>query len=243
MNKPRGVAGGREAAGATNVPVTAATRDLVGWARQSPLHDARPLSADVARRVLATALDLDEAALSALSTADLRTALARIRSLVAYCDHLASEAMVDDLTGAMRRGSGMAGLQRELDRARRVRDHGIIVMFLDVDGLKHINDTEGHAAGDELLRAVVAAIRDRIRSYDLVFRYGGDEFVCVLVGATRKQAEQTLGEIRAKLAKRTRGRTFSAGIAEAKAEDTADAVVARADAALYAERAEAVAAV
>ena len=68
---------------------------------------------------------------------------------------------------------------------------GIVVIFLDVDGLKHVNDTEGHASGDRLLVDTVATIRKRVRSYDLVIRYGGDEFVCALL-------EVALGPVRAK---------------------------------------------
>ena len=243
MSKPKGgAATDRSPAATAEAPSNAATRELVGWARQSPLSQGDRLSADVARRVLATALGLEEDAVSTLAPAVVRTALDRLRSLAAYCDHLSSEAMTDELTGALRRGAGMSALQRELDRARRMSDLRIVAVFLDVDGLKALNDSQGHAAGDELLRSVVAAIHARIRSYDLVLRYGGDEFVCALVGVTRAQAERTVNEIRGKVARSTRGHTFSAGIAEAAADDSAESLVARADAALYRERERAAAA-
>ena len=82
----------------------------------------------MARRVLATALGLDEATLAGVDADSLQTALDRIRSLVAHSDHLAAEAMTDELTGAQRRGSGISALQRELDRARRTRNDGIVVV-------------------------------------------------------------------------------------------------------------------
>ena len=105
-------------------------------------------------------------------------------------------AATDDLTGALRRSAGLAALQREIDRSRRVGGRGIAVIFLDVDSLKHVNDTEGHAAGDRVLVEVVAAIRKRVRSYDLVIRYGGDEFLCALVDVAPEDAERTLADIR-----------------------------------------------
>jgi len=237
MNKPDGAAAVRGQDAATqDSTATAPTRELVGWALDSPLRSGDQLSGDVARRVLAVALGVEEQKLARLDPESLQTALARLRALVDYCAHLAAEAMTDDLTGAMRRGGGIATLQREIDRARRTGSTGIVVVFLDVDGLKAINDNEGHAAGDELLRTVVTAIRERIRSYDIVFRYGGDEFVCVLVGVTPRQAERTINEIRRKLGTRTEGRTFSYGMAQVAEDDTAQKVIARADAELYRER-------
>ena len=236
MNKPRGVAADGEHDAAMQEPA-AASRDLVGWALQSPLRDDRTLSDAVTRRVLATALGLDEQALASLDPHALQTALRHMRSLVAYCDRLSSEAMTDDLTGAMRRGPGIAALRRELDRARRTGEDGIVVAFLDVVGLKAVNDSEGHAAGDEVLRVLVRSIRERIRSYDLVFRYGGDEFICVLLGVTIQQAERTIGDIRARVVASTGGRTFSVGLAEAQGTDSPEQVIARADIALYRERA------
>jgi diguanylate cyclase (GGDEF)-like protein len=107
---------------------------------------------------------------------------------------------------------------------------------MDVDGLKHLNDTAGHAAGDELLRNVVAAMRERVRSYDIIFRYGGDEFVCVLVDTNLEQAERTAADIRARVERRTDGHTVSVGLAELGHEDDAVRMVARADTALYRSR-------
>ena len=108
--------------------------------------------------------------------------------------------------------------------------------FADVDGLKHANDTRGHAAGDQLLCGVVAAIRGRIRSYDLLFRYGGDEFVFVLLDVDLKQAETILADIRRDVVKRTRGSSISVGAAQVKSGDKAERVLVRADDALYRER-------
>lgn len=239
MNEAGGVAAGDlNAAGGAVADENAATRDLVGWALQSPLRGGA-LPTAVAKRVLATALGIPEEAFASWDDPIVEAALSRVRGLVAYCEHLASEVMADDLTGALRRGPGIAALTREIDRARRAGSSGIVVGFLDVDGLKQVNDEAGHAAGDDILRAVVRAVRDRVRSYDLVLRYGGDEFVCVLVGVTVDQAERTFSDIRTRIAVESGGHSVSLGLAEVEAGDTAETVIARADAALYRGRAAA----
>lgn len=211
------------------------TRDVVGWTMQPEFRHSRRLSADVTRKVLATALGLEPEALAGVAAAHLRTALDRLRGMAAFTQKLAEMAATDDLTGALRRTAGLDALQREIDRSRRMGDDGIVVVFLDVDALKQVNDNEGHAAGDRLLVEVVGAIRKRIRSYDLVIRYGGDEFVFALIHMTMSDAERTLADIRRQYAARTR-HTFSAGLTIVGAEDTAESVVAKADAALYQAR-------
>ncbi len=223
----------------TTTPVVAPeapSRDLVGWTRQPEFRNTRRLSADVTRKLLATALGISAEALAGLDATHLRTALDRLRAMAGLTQKLAELASTDDLTGALRRSAGLAALQREIDRSRRVGGIGIVVIFLDVDGLKHVNDTEGHAAGDTLLVDVVTAIRKRVRSYDLVIRYGGDEFVCALVEEALPDAERTLADIRRQYRIRTHGHTISVGVAVVDETDTAELAVAKADAALYAER-------
>jgi diguanylate cyclase (GGDEF)-like protein len=217
------------------LPPDAPTRDFVGWTAQPELRNSRRLSLDVTRKVLATALGLEAEVLASLDPAQLRAALDRLREMAAYTRKLAEVAATDDLTGALRRSAGLAALQREIDRSRRVGGKGIAVIFLDVDGLKHVNDTDGHAAGDRILIEVVAAIRKRVRSYDLVVRYGGDEFLCALVDVAPDDAERTLADIRDQY-NATTGHSVSVGMTTVRDADTAESVVARADAALYTER-------
>jgi diguanylate cyclase (GGDEF)-like protein len=214
----------------------APTRDFVGWTMQAEFRHTRRLSAEVTRKVLATALGLSPESLAGLDATHLRTALDRLRAMAGFTQKLAELAATDDLTGALRRSAGLSALQREIDRSRRVGGKGIVVLFLDVDNLKHVNDSEGHAAGDRLLVDVVAAIRKRVRSYDLVMRYGGDEFVCALVDESRADAERTLADIRRQYTARTQGHTVSVGLTEVDPADTAESAVARADAALLAQR-------
>lgn len=209
------------------------SRELVGWSTDSALLADQPLSAAGARRVLAAALGLPASALRPLDPDTTRVALSRLRALVNRADKLAERAATDDLTGALRRGTGLGALQRELDRVSRVGGRGTVVAFIDVDGLKQLNDSEGHLAGDQLLRDVVDAMRERVRSYDLVFRYGGDEFVCALVNATLDQAEPLVADIKSSIEARTGGHTVSTGLAAVESGENAEHAVARADAALY----------
>jgi diguanylate cyclase (GGDEF)-like protein len=211
------------------------TRDFVGWTAQPELANARRLSVEVTRKVLATALGLKPEDLATLEPARLRAALDRLREMAGYTRKLLEVATTDDLTGALRRSAGLAALQREIDRFRRVGGRGIVVMFLDVDSLKQVNDRDGHAAGDRVLVEVVTAIRQRVRSYDLVVRYGGDEFLCALVDVGPEDAERTLADIRRQYTATT-GHSVSVGMTTVGESDTAESVVARADAALYAER-------
>ena len=144
-------------------------------------------------------------------------------------------AAVDEMTGALRRAAGLDALVREVRRARRFDDRKLVVAFLDVDHLKAVNDSQGHAAGDAVLREVAAALRRRLRAYDLVIRWGGDEFVCSLPGAGLDAAQRALADVRTELTART-GCSFSAGFAELGSDGEAASVVARADADLYDRR-------
>jgi diguanylate cyclase (GGDEF)-like protein len=139
------------------------------------------------------------------------------------------------LTGALRRDRGLADLEREIDRARR-SDGRLVLAFIDVDGLKAINDVHGHAAGDKLLRDVGVALRAGLRSYDLVVRYGGDEFLCALPGTDLEGARRRLDEVAGNLTERSPRASLSMGLAALEDPDTLDELTARADAALYAGR-------
>jgi diguanylate cyclase (GGDEF)-like protein len=174
----------------------------------------------------------DEAALDRRRAASDRAEAARDREGAA---HDRARADVDGLTGALRRERGLAELEREIDRARR-SDGRLVLAFVDVDGLKTANDVDGHAAGDQLLRDVALALRTGLRSYDLVMRYGGDEFVCALPGSDMEAARPRFDEVARNLRERNPTASVSIGLAELESADTVDGLTARADAALYAGR-------
>lgn len=142
--------------------------------------------------------------------------------------------LVDGLTGVHRREAGTLELQRELVRATRTQQPYVLA-FIDVDGLKATNDTLGHSAGDALLQHVVAGIRKHVRAYDLIVRYGGDEFLCGLVGLSKAEALARFDRVNADLAAAEHG-SITAGLAELDQDETLHALIDRADAAMYQQR-------
>jgi diguanylate cyclase (GGDEF)-like protein len=139
---------------------------------------------------------------------------------------------LDELTGMFRRGTGELALTREIDRWRRSGD-SLVLAVIDVDSLKAVNDSQGHAEGDALLRDVATAITSTMRSYDATVRWGGDEFVCALAGVTLSVASDRVSDIQAALEARRPGASVSAGLAELTSGDTLETLIARADAGLY----------
>lgn len=140
---------------------------------------------------------------------------------------------IDELTGAYRRGTGLVELEREMKRAKRTKQP-FVVGFVDVDGLKSINDSLGHDAGDRLLRRVADAMRSHLRSYDLVVRVGGDEFVCGLSNLGSSEAAERFERINAELA--SDRSSITVGLAQLGAGDSLLELIAEADEALYKER-------
>jgi diguanylate cyclase (GGDEF)-like protein len=158
-----------------------------------------------------------------------------LEAIEARINELKEAAAVDEMTGVLRRAAGLDQLEREVRRAHRFEDRELVVVFADLDDLKVVNDTRGHAAGDAVLRELAAALRRRLRAYDLVIRWGGDEFVCSLPGAGMDVAQRAMEDIRTELRART-GCTFSAGYAELGQDGDAESLVARADADYYERR-------
>ena len=107
---------------------------------------------------------------------------------------------------------------------------------MDVDGLKKVNDTEGHLAGDSLLLAVADSLRACLRSYDLVMRYGGDEFVCALPNADMAKIRQRFADVSSTLASCPGGGSISVGFAELDDSDSPEDLIQRADADLLTHR-------
>ena len=110
-----------------------------------------------------------------------------------------------------------------------------MVAYVDVDGLKAVNDAHGHAVGDEVLRSVARGLRGRMRSYDLLIRMGGDEFLCALPGVSAKEAAMRFGGLGPDL-NGSSGNSVSVGFSGLREDDTTDALVQRADADLLRRR-------
>jgi diguanylate cyclase (GGDEF)-like protein len=146
---------------------------------------------------------------------------------------LSEQARTDGLTGLLNRTSLEERAELELARGRR---HGtpVSLIVVDVDGFKEFNDTRGHPAGDELLRAVADGLRRETRQVDALSRLGGDEFAVLLPGAALRDAElvaHRLCMIGSTLAKPRA--TLSVGVAENTGDDDFEALWHAADAAMY----------
>jgi diguanylate cyclase (GGDEF)-like protein len=141
---------------------------------------------------------------------------------------------IDELTGAHRREVGFVELERDLTRAKRT-GQPFTLAFIDIDDLKGRNDSLGHPAGDKLLRATADAIRAHVRPYDLIVRFGGDEFLCGVSDMHMTEATERFSRVNAELAA-TGKASVTIGLAELEADDALEDLVARADQALYRER-------
>jgi diguanylate cyclase (GGDEF)-like protein/PAS domain S-box-containing protein len=157
------------------------------------------------------------------------------RQYEARLRHLADH---DPLTGLLNRRGFESALSAHVARARRYGPAGALLV-LDLDGFKHVNDTFGHHAGDELLVDVAAALRSRVRETDLLARLGGDEFAVLLPVEHGPQAGVVAAALAAVVRERGAavGVTASVGVAVVDAAVvTGDELLIRADRAMYAAK-------
>jgi len=140
---------------------------------------------------------------------------------------LARSALLDPLTQARNR-RGLAESWNLLQARARRGDEGwhVGVVLLDIDFFKKVNQTQGHATGDTVLQLVVEAMRATARRYDIVGRFGGEEFCMLLPGVTIRQAQVVTERVRKRFTELVRERTgleitLSAGITVANAGQTA----------------------
>ncbi|MCY1287080.1 diguanylate cyclase (GGDEF) domain protein [compost metagenome] len=114
-----------------------------------------------------------------------------LRNALLYRTALQSS-LRDPLTGTGNRIAMDQALQREVDLARRNLTP-LSLLMLDIDHFKRINDNHGHSVGDEVLKAVAAALKAQLRNVDMVFRFGGEEFL-ILLSSTSREAAAMVGE-------------------------------------------------
>ncbi|MEX0917108.1 MAG: GGDEF domain-containing protein [Candidatus Paceibacterota bacterium] len=154
-------------------------------------------------------------------------------------EELRRKALTDDLTKLSVRAYAKARLEELLSEFSRYGQRSASIIFVDVDHFKEINDEVGHNGGDEVLRQVAQVLRSKVRPSDVVARWGGEEFVLVLPGATSEQAEVRAEVLRELLKNIHFGFnpdlrvTASFGVASARKGDTVDRIVGRADTAMY----------
>jgi len=216
----------------------AARRDAIAAARDAAARvsdaaqDARDTAITERDAVRAVAAERALAAADRKRAARDREQAARDRLLALQDrDVLAQQLALtetDALTGARSRAAGLADLDREIDRCNRAGGL-LVVAYVDVVGLKAINDNVGHHAGDELLKTVVTQIRTQIRSYDLIVRLGGDEFLCVMSHMTLGDVHHRFRQIGNALGSAERPAAIRAGFAQFQEGQSADELIACAD--------------
>lgn len=159
--------------------------------------------------------------------------------LIEARDALAHEAMHDPLTGSLNRRAILDALNKELNRSQRTNS-SVSIGLCDLDHFKKVNDTYGHQAGDDVLRGFVDTVRNNLRGYDLVGRYGGEEFLVVAPGSTGAKKEKLYERLRAQVEafrlpmnSGKLGITVSIGVASSVSTSTVDEMIGAADRALY----------
>jgi diguanylate cyclase len=153
-------------------------------------------------------------------------------------------AELDELTGSYNRRCIMRMLEEEIFRAQRT-EAPFAVALIDLDWFKRINDAHGHPIGDEVLRTFAITVFANIRTTDRFGRYGGEEFLLVLPGTPADSAADILDRLREIIAdldwsafSANMRVTISAGVATLRPDETSDTLLARADSALYAAKAQ-----
>ena len=111
---------------------------------------------------------------------------------------LRAKAEIDELTKAYRREAGLSVFQAAASKPRTT-PFSYMVLFVDVNDFKEINDIYGHRFGDDALCSVVTAVKESLRESDIVIRWGGDEFVCILAGGDERTAEEVIKRIKQRL--------------------------------------------
>jgi two-component system cell cycle response regulator len=175
-----------------------------------------------------------------LDTDELRARLRVGERILGLQQQLRFQATHDALTGVWGRGAALDMLHRELTRASRSQT-ATGVLMIDLDDFKKINDTYGHLFGDGVLKEVAQRIGRTVRTYDIVGRYGGEEFLVILPGCHRNQLQKTAERIRAVVAADgfvVAGSQISAtisigGATATKGAMSAKEIIAVADVALY----------
>jgi len=146
-------------------------------------------------RMAAMEAGADDYLAKPIDPTDLRSRIVVGKRILELQQSLRFAATHDFLTNLLNRSEILAALQREI--ARGGREHNSMAIILaDIDHFKRVNDTLGHAAGDEVLKEVARRLKVDLRPYDLVGRYGGEEFLILLPGCNLENAARRGDAIR-----------------------------------------------
>jgi diguanylate cyclase len=177
---------------------------------------------------------------------EVKTLTSRLEEMETECQQLREraqrehmQAVTDALTGAFNRSAYETRLAQEYARWKRYQTPFALLLW-DIDGFKGINDTYGHAAGDNALKLIAGVLKENLRDADFTARYGGDEFAALLSETNLETALVVAEKVRTAVVEskihhkdRPVAVALSCGIASIRNEDTLDTMFQRADAALY----------
>ena len=170
---------------------------------------------------------------------EMQKAEARIAALESQLVHMGELVREDQLTGSLNRRGMDESLAREIINADRL-GAPLCIALLDLDDFKRINDTHGHATGDEVLVHLVSVVKETLRKLDVIARFGGEEFLVLLPETEPAEAMQIITRVQRELTKRIFMHnaqrlliTFSAGVAYRTPGETQADLIKRADVALY----------
>jgi diguanylate cyclase (GGDEF)-like protein len=169
---------------------------------------------------------------------DLAEQVCTMGKMEARTEEVFKLAILDPLTGLYNRRCGEQRLAEEISRSQRY-GHPLTVIMLDLNRLKYINDTFGHAAGDELIKCFAGRINKAIRGSDLAVRQGGDEFLLLLPECKPEEVRHVLGRlsgIKLDLGGQTIPLGFSAGWTNYLPGESPEELLQRADETLYANK-------
>ena len=171
-----------------------------------------------------------------------KLAQAQVNELEKHLEETSALITHDTLTGVLNRRGLDDVMVQEIARAQRAQQK-MCVALLDLDNFKKLNDSYGHAVGDAALKHLATMCKNFLRPQDSVARYGGEEFVIVLPGADAQEGQKVLQRLQRMLTKEIFLHnneklliTFSAGVAELTPADTTEAIIKRADTAMYAAK-------
>jgi diguanylate cyclase (GGDEF)-like protein len=196
---------------------------------------------DMAKRYEALDLGGDDFLIKPIKAAQLKSV---VRSRIERSKILRSYMVRDSLTNLYNHTAFRSILSQEVSRSKRQGTHLALAM-LDIDHFKSVNDTYGHAAGDSVLKGLSRLLQQRLRTSDIVGRYGGDELVALLIDCDETQAWKIMDEIRIHFSEivfypdemKPLFLTFSCGISTYPRFQTAEEINDSADKALYSAKA------
>jgi diguanylate cyclase (GGDEF)-like protein len=159
-----------------------------------------------------------------------------IRKLAEARNRIENIAITDDLTGIFNRRHILSRFSEEFEKVKRLKTN-LSCILADIDQFKSVNDTHGHLTGDEVLKEISHRIRNTIRAYDILGRYGGEEFLILLPDTGLEDAKNLADRIRIRVKDNpiiSGGITISLGVTDMQAQDqSVDDIIRRADERLY----------